>query len=199
MESHPSLRLTQGLGLRFLVTLATLGQSNSAPAGMSPIRGLRRMASRRAGSALLFSCTSARPWAKVQRPGRSKSVPGLTAHGFAPRRVGPAIFLHLGPSLGQGAAPRPEQVRSGAYGAWLRAAPGWPCYFLAPRPVLGPRCSAPAGASPFRGLRRVASRRAGLAVLASLYVKWRCSGDARPDRPHAYYRARFTAPTRDAS
>ena len=66
------------------------------------------MASRCAGLAMLFPCTSARPWPEVQRPGRSESDPGLTVHGFALRRAGYAISLHLGPSLARGATPRPE-------------------------------------------------------------------------------------------
>ena len=176
------LRAAPGWPCDFLAPWPVLGPKCSAPDGASPIRRSRRVASRRAGLAVRFSCTLARPWAKVQRPGRSKSDPALTARGFAPRRAGRAIFLHLGPSLGQSAAPRTEQVRSGAHGAWLRAAPGWPCDFLAPWPVLGPKCSAPGGASPIRRSRRVASRRAGLAVRFSCTLARPWAKVQRPGR-----------------
>ncbi len=73
-------------GKRSLAPRPVPGPKNSAPNGASSIRGLRL--SRQAGSAMLFSCTLARPWAKVQRLGRSKSDPALTARGFAPRRAG---------------------------------------------------------------------------------------------------------------
>ena len=139
-------------------------------------------------------CTLARPWAKVQRPGRNKSDPGLTARGLRAAPGWPSYFLHLGPSLGQGAAPRPEQVRSGAHGAWLTRRAGLAVLFLAPRPVLGPRCSAPAGTSPIRGSRRVAyaPRRAGrpgqpTCKAAVLLVRM-----VLAIRPHACNRARPT-------
>ena len=126
-----------------------LGPRCSAPAGASPIRGLRRVAIAPRRARPTISCTSARPWAKVQRPGRSKSDPGLAARGYRAAPGPPYDFLHLGPSMGQGAAPRPKQVRSGACGAWL-------------------------------------SRRAGLAVLASLSVEHGVAGAHGPSHPAPY-------------